>query len=64
MKLEEVAREKIDENLISEITYRTFDKKYIYYIKNFQSNNYKNIVIPKSYRSRYEIMSNLDKGNI
>lgn len=58
LKLKKEAWEDIDKQLISKFLYRSFEFKYLYYIKNFQSNRYSQLNIPKSYRSRYEVMSN------
>jgi len=63
-KLEKYTWEKIDEQLISKLLYRNFEFKYMYYIKNYSSNKYRLLTIPKSYRSRYEVMSNFLSENL
>lgn len=60
--IKDVSNEEVDEKYILPIDYRIFEKKYFYYIKNFQSNIYQNLLVPKSYRSRDNVMKHFILG--
>lgn len=62
-KLSEVQGLEIKLECIKKIDYRPFDKKAMYFIKTFTKNPYPGIDVPKSYRSRYDLMKNMTHSN-
>jgi len=56
--------EDIDEKYIKEISYKPFEKRFIYFIESNTKNPIKNIKLPASYRSRYSVSKEFFLDNI
>lgn len=53
----------INDIYIKKINYRPFDNGFMYYIESM-NNDKNNIPIPKSYRSRFKVMRNMNLNNV
>ncbi|MDO9261680.1 MAG: type ISP restriction/modification enzyme, partial [Flavobacteriaceae bacterium] len=62
-RLGQIVDSPVDNKYIKSIEYRPFDKKAMYFVETFNKNPYPKIVVPASYRSRYNVMKHLAKPN-